>query len=165
MSTEFNNLHNDEYKDDPSPVKTILEHPWYSHLLEEDWTRGDDPEGVLQPAKCKQMCHTELGTGIFEKMRRNEQNLITGEYMDVNQIHGLTPPQGGSGWGKGSTIEVDESKLTKVEDVAGIINEEAHIPKSNIVDEDDIRKYKHYKQDKDGKVKVTYDSEKDDNEN
>ena len=165
IPTDFNDLHNETYKDDPNPVKTILEHPWYSHLLEEDWTREDDPYGSLQPAKCKQMCHTELGTGIFEKMRRNEQNLITGEYMDVNQIHILPPPQGGSGWGKGSTIEVDESKITKVEDVAGIINEEAHIPKSNIVDEDDIRKYKHYTKDKDGKVKVTYDSEKDDNEN
>jgi MoaA/NifB/PqqE/SkfB family radical SAM enzyme len=165
VATDFNDLHNEKYKDDPNPVKTILEHPWYSHLLEEDWTRDDDPYGSLQPAKCKQMCHTELGTGIFEKMRRNEQNLITGEYMDVNQIHGLTPPQGGSGWGKGSTIQVDESNLTKVEDVAGIINEEAHIPKSNIVDEDDIRKYKHYKQDKNGKVKVTYDSEKDGNAN
>ena len=104
MSTEFNNLHNEQYKSDPNPVKTILEHPWYAHLLEEDWTREDDPEGVLQPAKCKQMCHTELGTGIFEKMRRNEQNLKTGEYSDVSQTHGLTPPQGGSGFGPGSAM-------------------------------------------------------------
>jgi len=149
---DFNDLHNDKYKDDPNPVKTILESPWYSHLLEEDWSREDDPEGVLQPAKCKQMCHTELGTGIFEKMRRNEQNLVTGEFKDVNEIHGLTPPQGGSGWGKGATLPVDPSKHVKVEDVAGILEDSANNVK--VVDEDDIRKYKSYKVDASGKVKV-----------
>ena len=152
VSTEFNNLHNNEYKDDPNPVKTILEHPWYAHLLEEDWSREDDPEGVLQPAKCKQMCHTELGTGIFEKMRRNEQNLVTGEFKDVNEIHGLTPPQGGSGWGKGSTIQIDEKNTTKVEDVAGIVKDSATDVK--IIDEDDIRKYKTYKVVDSGKVEI-----------
>jgi MoaA/NifB/PqqE/SkfB family radical SAM enzyme len=148
---DFNNLHNEKYKDDPNPVKTILESPWYSHLLEEDWMRGDDPEGSLQPAKCKQMCHTELGTGIFEKMRRNEQNLLTGEYSDVNKVHGLTPPQGGSGWGPGSAMEVDPSKQIKVEDVVASENYD-----SKIVDEDDIRLYKYYKEVSPGKFKVSF---------
>ena len=113
------------------------------------------------------MCHTELGTGIFEKMRRNEQNLVTGEYKDVNEIHGLTPPQGGSGWGKGSAIQVDESNHTKVEDVAGIVKDSATDVK--IIDEDDIRLYKSYEKMDDGTIKtrVTDDerkiSKKDDN--
>ena len=87
----------------------------------------------MQPAKCKQMCHTELGDGIFEAMRRNEQNLKTGEYKDLSEIHdtGITKDgqlvdapkdqktgrykhQGGTGIGPGSHKSVkglDQSVL------------------------------------------------------
>lgn len=156
---DFNSLYAQD-PNDPNPVKTILESPWYDHLLEEDWSREDDPNGDLQPAKCKQMCHTELGTGIFEKMRRNEQNLVTGEYSDVNKIHGLTPPQGGSGWGPGSAMEVDPSKHVKIEDVAGVEKDSVHENyDSKVVDEDDIRKYKYYKEVEPGKFVVSQTDE------
>ena len=151
--TTFNSLYHQD-PDDPNPVKTILESPWYSHLLEEDWTRTDDPNGSLQPAKCKQMCHTELGTGIFETMRRNEQNLVTGEYSDVNKIHGLTPPQGGSGWGKGSAFPVDPTKQFKVEDVVANENYDTN-EKGKVVGEKDIRLYKYYKEVEPGKFITT----------
>ncbi len=154
---DFNDLHNEKYLEDPNPVKTILESPWYSHLLEEDWMRSDDPNGSLQPAKCKQMCHTELGTGIFEKMRRNEQNLKTGEYSDVSQTHGLTPPQGGSGFGPGSAMEVDESRMFKVEDIVATESYDKADDKSEkkIVDEKDIKLYKFYKEVEPGKWVTT----------
>ena len=125
--------------------------------LEEDWMRSDDPNGSLQPAKCKQMCHTELGTGIFEKMRRNEQNLKTGEYSDVSQTHGLTPPQGGSGFGPGSAMRVDESKMFKVEDIVATESYDKDDDKSEkkIVAENDIKLFKFYKEVEPGKWVTT----------
>jgi MoaA/NifB/PqqE/SkfB family radical SAM enzyme len=150
---DFNSLYTQD-PNDPSPVKSILESPWYSHLLEEDWQRSDDPNGSLQPSKCKQMCHTELGTGIFEKMRRNEQNLVTGEYSDVSKTHGLTPPQGGSGFGEGSAMKVDESKLFKVNDIVASENYDDN-SENKVVGEKDIRIYRYYKEVEPGKFITT----------
>lgn len=117
---DFNSLY--RYKDCADPVKEILEHPFYTHVLEEDWKHGN---GELQPRKCKHMCHTELGEGIFEAMRRNEQNLKTGEYRDISEVHdtGVTvngvlqkadpnakhrwKHQGGTGIGPGSVKPVE----------------------------------------------------------
>ena len=156
---DFNSLYAQD-PNDPSPVKTILESPWYSHLLEEDWSRSDDPNGSLQPSKCKQMCHTELGTGIFEKMRRNEQNLVTGEYSDVAKTHGLTPPQGGSGFGEGSAMRVDETKLFKVNDIVASENYDDN-SENKIVGEKDIRIYRYYKEVEPGKfVETQVDDER-----
>ena len=156
---DFNSLYAQD-TNDPNPVKTILESPWYSHLLEEDWQRSDDPNGSLQPSKCKQMCHTELGTGIFEKMRRNEQNLVTGEYSDVSKTHGLTPPQGGSGFGEGSAMRVDETKLFKVNDIVASENYDDN-SENKIVGEKDIRIYRYYKEVEPGKfVETQVDDER-----
>jgi len=146
---DFNSLYN--YKDHPDPVKAILESPWYDHLLEEDWNNKNDPSGSLQPHKCKQMCHTEIGTGLFEKMRRNEQNLVTGEYSDVNKIHGLTPPQGGTGHGPGAVYEVKTETQKKVQDVVADENYDS----DTRVDEKYTRKYKYYKEVEPGKFVVS----------
>lgn len=103
---DFNNLYN--YLDCDNPVKEILNHPFYTHLLEQDFYSED-----RQPNKCKEMCHTEIGYGKFEAMRRNQQNLKTGEYSDVADIHGLLGPDkesGGTGVGKGSVKPVPENK-------------------------------------------------------
>ena len=115
--------------------------------------RSDDPNGSLQPTQCKKMCHTEIGTGIFEKMRRNEQNLKTGEYSDVGKLHGLTGPQGGSGWGEGAAMPVDESKVFKVEDV--VASENYDKDDKDRVGEEDIRLYKYYKEVEPGKFVTT----------
>jgi MoaA/NifB/PqqE/SkfB family radical SAM enzyme len=127
IDDQWNSLYN--FADDENPVRSILEHPFYEYLLEEDWKHSAE----MQPAKCKQMCHTELGDGIFEAMRRNEQNLKTGEYKDLSEIHdtGITQDgqlvdapkdqktgrykhQGGTGIGPGSHKSVqglDQSVL------------------------------------------------------
>ena len=127
IDDQWNSLYN--FADDDNPVRSILEHPFYEYLLEEDWKHSSE----MQPAKCKQMCHTELGDGIFEAMRRNEQNLKTGEYKDLSEIHdtGITKDgqlvdapkdqktgrykhQGGTGIGPGSHKSVqglDQSVL------------------------------------------------------
>ncbi|OUU18532.1 MAG: hypothetical protein CBC05_02290 [Crocinitomicaceae bacterium TMED45] len=152
MPEDFNSLYAQD-TNDPNPVRSILEGPWYSHLLEEDWMRSDDPNGSLQPTQCKKMCHTEIGTGIFEKMRRNEQNLKTGEYSDVGKLHGLTGPQGGSGWGEGAAMPVDESKVFKVEDV--VASENYDKDDKDRVGEEDIRLYKYYKEVEPGKFVTT----------
>ena len=121
IDDQWNSLYN--FADDDNPVRSILEHPFYEYLLEEDWKHSSE----MQPAKCKQMCHTELGDGIFESMRRNEQNLKTGEYKDISEIHdtGITKDggqvvmapegqktgrfkhQGGTGIGPGSNKAVE----------------------------------------------------------
>ena len=120
IDDQWNSLYN--FADDDNPVRSILEHPFYEYLLEEDWKHSAE----MQPAKCQQMCHTELGDGIFEAMRRNEQNLKTGEYKDLSEIHdtGITKDgqlvdapkdqrtgrykhQGGTGIGPGSHKSVE----------------------------------------------------------
>lgn len=106
------------------------------------------------------MCHTELGTGIFEKMRRNEQNLVTGEYSDVSKTHGLTPPQGGSGFGPGSAMRVDETKLFKVNDIVASENYDDN-SENKVVGEKDIRIYRYYKEVEPGKfVETQVDDER-----
>jgi predicted homoserine dehydrogenase-like protein len=87
-------------------------------------------------------------------MRRNEQNLKTGEYSDVAKTHGLTPPQGGSGFGPGSAMRVDESKMFKVEDIVANENYDTN-EQGKIIDEDDIRLYKYYKEVSPGKFVTT----------
>jgi MoaA/NifB/PqqE/SkfB family radical SAM enzyme len=108
LPLDFNDLH--KYVDQPNPLKAVLEHPFYTHLLEEDWAKSAE----LQPNKCKQMCHTQLGKGLFEAMRRNEVNLKTGEYKDVAEIHNIHPngipiKQGGTGIGPGSVVPAEGS--------------------------------------------------------
>ena len=128
---DWNSLYN--WKDHPNPVRGILEHPFYEYLLEEDWKHSAE----MQPRKCQQMCHTDLGKGIFEAMRRNEQNLKTGEYKDLSEIHdtgisengvlqtapkgqktGRFKHQGGTGIGPGSHKSVDgvDSSVLDIDD-------------------------------------------------
>jgi len=131
IDDQWNSLYN--FIDDENPVRSILEHPFYEYLLEEDWKHSAE----MQPRKCQQMCHTDLGKGIFEAMRRNEQNLKTGEYKDLSEIHdtgiskgmelqvapagqktGRFKHQGGTGIGPGSYKSVDgvDSSVLDIDD-------------------------------------------------
>ena len=70
------------------------------------------------------------------------------------QTHGLTPPQGGSGFGEGSAMRVDESKMFKVEDIVASENYDDN-SKDKIVDADDVKLYKYYKEVSPGKFVVS----------
>ena len=67
--------------DDENPVRSILEHPFYEYLLEEDWKHSAE----MQPGKCQQMCPLTWARVYLKP--RNEQNLKTGEYKDLSEIH------------------------------------------------------------------------------